>query len=436
MLARYQTETMRDLWSDENKFKTWYHVEIAYLEALLHHTKKTDPALIARLKSHVFDWPRFVDNVAKIDAVVHHDVIAFLQALEEELGEDARLIHAGLTSSDVVDTGFALHLRDAGFLIQRELHRLVMTLWNKAQEYRGVRCLGRTHGQAAEGFTFGIKLLGFACELARGYRRLRHAIADVAVGKLSGAVGVYSQTHPEIEAHAMHALGLTSETVATQVVARDRHAQFFTTLAVLGGSIERLAVEIRLLMHGQVKEVAEPFQKKQKGSSAMPHKKNPVLSENLTGLMRLMRSYALGSLENQALWHERDISHSSVERVIAPDATSIMEFALRRMNGIMSGLIVDEERMAANLDEYGDLLASQSIMLALVDKGVMRKAAYELVQSASFACNGDLRRELAKAGIAEFLSEQELDDVFAKSNVVHYENAIFERARAVIEGCQ
>lgn len=435
MISRYQTELMKELWSDENKFKTWYLVEIAHLRARLANLGQEKNDLIKRLekKKETIDWAHFSQEVFRYDREIRHDVIAFLHALEDELGDDARLLHLGLTSSDIVDTSFALLLRASLEEILKKLRLLIDTLWQQAQKYRGVMCLGRTHGQAAEPTTFGIKLLSHLAEFERSFKRLLAIKKDIAVGKLSGAVGVYSHTDPLVEKNALFALGLNPETVATQTIARDRHAAFFSALAVLAGSIERLAVEIRLLMHGQVAEVFEPFYEKQKGSSAMPHKKNPVLSENLTGLMRLMRSYAQAALENQALWHERDISHSAVERVIAPDALSVMDFALDRAVQVAKDLVVDQEKMAHNLDDVSDKLLSQAVMLALVDKGLMRQSAYEMVQKAALSSqNKNFKDALKHVGIHEFLNDDELIDIFSSQRHIVHEHHLYERVHELL----
>ncbi|HXW60189.1 MAG TPA: adenylosuccinate lyase, partial [Myxococcota bacterium] len=357
-----------------------------------------------------------------------HDVIAFLTTLEEELGEDARFIHRGLTSSDVVDTAFALSLKKASEKIEEELRALILALWQQAKNMQDVLILGRTHGQAAEPMTFGIKLLSHVAELVRGLRRLKKVQVEISVGKFSGAVGTYAYVHPRVEEEALNALGLKAETIATQVVARDRHASFFTSLAVIAGSIERLATELRLLAQSKLQEVNEPFLSEQKGSSAMPHKKNPILSENVCGLMRLVRSYALASMENQALWHERDISHSSVERVIAPDATSIMDFALSRLRSVIEDLVVNKERMAIHVKEVGDIVHSQGIMLALIDKGMGRKEAYELVQKAALGGHS-FRDNLKKLGVFEKLSEEELKEICSSAAYKAHEQLLFERVR-------
>lgn len=436
MIPRYQSTGMKELWSDERKYQTWFLVERTYLECYLRHQQAFDSELIERLKQAFdrIDWHQFAKRVFHYEQEVKHDVIAFLHALEDEIGADARLIHIGLTSSDIVDTSFAFLLKTAAEKIKNNLQAVIKALWQQALAQRAVLCLGRTHGQPAEPTTFGLKLLGHLCELLRGYERLKHATDEISVGKFSGAVGVYAHAHPDIEANALRALDLKPETVATQVVARDRHASFFATLAVLAGSIERLVVEIRLLMHGQVKEVFEPFSARQKGSSAMPHKKNPVLSENLTGLMRMVRSYAMAAMENQALWHERDISHSSVERIIGPDATSIMEFALVRLTGLISALVVDKAQMAKHLSDAGDSLSSQSLMLALINQGLARREAYEIVQKAALSAGVNrLTDELLAAGHQALLTREACENIIENSRRVVHEDLLFERVKNLLD---
>ncbi len=433
MIDRYQSAFMKQWWSEANKYRTWFRVEVAYLDAYLAPKGSANDVASLKAMADKIDWEEFAAQVEVYDAQVKHDVIAFLHVLEDQAGPAARLIHVGLTSSDVVDTSLALLLHGAALEITKKLDNLIQVLWQKAERYRGVGVLGRTHGQGAEATTFGIKLLGHLCEFARGRERLKQATAAISVGKFSGAVGVYAHTSPDIELRALKSLGLEPETIATQVVARDRHAAFFSALATLAGSVERLAVEIRLLMHGQVREAFEPFSSKQKGSSAMPHKKNPVLSENLTGLMRMVRSYALAALENQSLWHERDISHSSVERIIGPDATSLMDFALTRLSEVMDGLVVDEKRLAENLEKAGDRLYSQGVMLGLVKKGMMRQEAYELVQKAALNPSGSLRANLSELQINNYLNSDELDEIFSWKNSVKFEDDLFARVKSFVD---
>lgn len=376
---------MQSLWADENKFKTWFLVEMAVVRAYeaAGHVPEGTSRLLDE-KAETVDWQSFPASVLEKEQVTKHDVIAFLSALEEYLGDSSRYIHLGLTSSDVVDTAFALLLCESGNQIIKQANNLLQAFEEKAEQYRNTLCLGRTHGQAAEITTFGLKLLTFVSELKRSIVRIEDAVANISFGKLSGAVGNYSNISPQIEAAALESLGLKPEPVATQVIPRDRHAQFFSSLSIMAGFIERFSIEIRHLMRSEVAEVSEPFSKGQKGSSAMPHKKNPILTENMTGLARLVRNYANTAFENQALWHERDISHSSVERVIAPDATTLVDFALKRLNSVVRGLVVNEDNMAKNLSLVGDLVYSQHILSALVSAGVMRQEAYAWVQEAAF----------------------------------------------------
>jgi adenylosuccinate lyase len=433
MIPRYQTEFMRKTFSDEHKFYTWFLVEIAYLESYLSHHKNDEP-LIKRLKekSKTIDWGRFVEKVLVHEEKVHHDVIAFLHALEDELHEDARLIHMGLTSSDVVDTAFSMLLAQSGEEILLKVKMLIKALYEKALNNQNTLCLGRTHGQGAEATTIAIKLLGHAFEIHRSYERLAQAFKEIAFGKFSGAVGVYGHTKPEVEALALKYLGLKVEPLSTQVIPRDRHAALFSNIAVLAGSLERLATEIRLLMHGEVGEVKEGFKAGQKGSSAMPHKKNPILSENICGLMRILRSSAIVALENQALWHERDISHSSAERIIAPDVMNVLDFALGRMINVIKDLVIEKEQMKENLSVYQASLKSQSILLALVKQGLMRQKAYELVQLAVMK-EGSFKENLQALGVLEHLSKKEFDEIFNEIDAPK-ESLFFSRAKEAFSG--
>lgn len=438
MIPRYQSAAMKLLWSEEEKFQTWFKVELAFLMAYLKERGEENPELINKLLSwqRKTDWAALAKKVSIHEQKSKHDVIAFLAALEEELLDDARLIHLGLTSSDIVDTSFALLLKQSCIEIEEKLKALINTLWHKANEMRGVLCLGRTHGQAAEPMTFGIKLLSHLMALLRGHKALKEAQDIISVGKFSGAIGTYSYADSALEESALKTLGLRREDVATQVVARDRHANFFCTLAIIGGSLERLALELRLLAHGEIKEAYEPFLDGQKGSSAMPHKKNPILLENVCGLMRLLRSYAMAALEDQALWHERDISHSSVERVIAPDATSLIDFAISRLTFVIEGLVVEKERMAHHVKEAGESIFAQGVMLALIEKGMGRKSAYELVQKAAHQSEQGFREALSKLGIAEWLNEKELSAVFDKKFSSTSEELLFTRVQREIRALE
>lgn len=431
MIRRYQSPSIEAIWQLEHRYKTWFKVELCYLEEfLLAHGHESAAVKAIETKLNAMDWPRFIEFAAHRELETKHDVIAFLEAAEHFLGEDVRLLHAGLTSSDVLDTAFAINLGEASFVLQQSLKKLIEALMLCAKKSEGKLCLGRTHGQAAEPITLGMKWLSFASEFMRGYERLTHAVLQIKVGKLSGAAGAYSFVSPAMEEKVLTKLGLTAETVSSQIVCRDRHGHFFATLALIGGSLERLAVEIRLLSHGQIQEVSEPFSSKQKGSSAMPHKKNPVLSENITGLMRLLRSYALSAMENQALWHERDISHSSVERVIAPDATNILDFALNRMAGIMTGLNIHDDRVKENLGSVEEKLSSQKVLFALINHQLSRKQAYELVQKASMTSGKSFKEALIDAGVLDYLSPETLQQALIPDHSVPWEETLFRRVLA------
>lgn len=432
MIPRYSTPELVALWSDAHRMKTWLRVEIA--SAAAWEVRGVVPAgAAARLEAAAarVDFARLAERAQEIEKTTQHDVIAFLSACEEVLGDDARHLHFGMTSSDVVDTAFALMLRDAGQEVRAALTALLDTLEARAIEHKMTPCLGRTHGQAAEPTTFGLKLVSFHAELQRGRARLDAALDEVGTGKLSGAVGNYGHIPPEIEAHALRLLGLRVEPVATQVVPRDRHAVFFNTLAVIGAALERIAVEVRHLQRTEVKEVFEPFGQGQRGSSAMPHKKNPILSENLTGLARLLRSYAGAALEDIALWHERDISHSSVERVIAPDATTVLHFALKRTERLVRGLVVDAAAMARNLGAAGDIVASGGVLLALVEKGVMRQEAYGWVQRCALGGGGlpDRLRDRLKADpdVRKHLTSNDVDRLCSWEEHLRSVDLIFQR---------
>lgn len=434
MIPRYTTPEMAQIWSDETRYENWFRVELAALMAL--EKQKEIPAGIGQKlqkQAQKINWKDLSARALEIENTTRHDVIAFLSALEEVLGADSRWLHLGLTSSDVVDTAFAYSLQKSALQIGKRLSLLTEVLFEQAQKYKDTICLGRTHGQAAEPTTFGLKLLSFAVEMQRNEERLKAGTKEISHGKLSGAVGNYGNIDPRVEEAVMQELGLVSETVSTQVVPRDRHAVFFGTLAVLAGGLERLAVEIRHLMRTEVAEAFEPFAKGQQGSSAMPHKKNPILTENVTGLARLIRSYAMAAYENQALWHERDISHSSVERVIAPDATCILDFALLRMTQVMSGLEVDAENMQKHVDATQGLIFSESILLMLAKKGILRQTAYQWVQRAAMQArqgHGEFLANLkADSDIAKVLPAEELDEAFNVKHHLRHVEVIFDRVK-------
>ena len=436
MIPRYSTTEMTAIWSDANRFGAWLRVELASCAAW--EARGVVPAgatAALRERAARLDLDALARRTTEIEEVTRHDVIAFLTALEELLGPDSRHLHFGMTSSDVVDTAFALLLVEAGAQLLARLDALVAALRVQAERHEKTPCLGRTHGQAAEPTTFGLKLLGHLAEFDRCRRRLAAALVEIGHGKLSGAVGNYGNIPPDVERAVMDELGLRVEPVATQVVPRDRHAVFFATIAIAGGAIERFAVEVRHLMRTEVSEAFEPFGEGQRGSSAMPHKKNPILSENLSGLARLLRSYAVAAFEDQALWHERDISHSSVERVIGPDATTLLDFALQRTTGLVSGLVVDEAAMRRHLDGAGDLVFSGAVLLALVEAGAQRQEAYGWVQKAAMqarAGQGTFRANL-QADPAVAARVADVGRLFALDHQLQHVGAMFARVLADVD---
>ncbi len=427
MIPRYTREEMARIWSDENKFATWLKVELLVCEALAKRGKIPEAALGRIKKRAKFDLKR----IEEIEKEVKHDVIAFLTSVAENVGPDSRYIHMGLTSSDVIDTAFAVLLKDAAELIIKDLKELLRVLKKRALEHKDTVMIGRSHGVHAEPTTMGLKFAVYYEEMRRNLERMERAKEVVSCGKLSGAVGTFSNIEPWVERYVMRKLGLKPEPAATQVVQRDRHAEFFLTLSIIASSVEKIAVEIRHLQRTEVLEAEEPFTTGQKGSSAMPHKRNPILTENLTGLSRLVRGYAVSSLENIALWHERDISHSSVERVIAPDATIVVDFMLKRLTGVLKGLVVYPERMKRNLGLLKGLIFSQKVLLKLVEKGITREEAYRLVQRCAMKVwkeEVEFKDVLKKdKEVTELLSPQEIDSCFSLKPYLKHVNYIFKR---------
>jgi len=427
MIDRYTRPEMGRLWSLENRFRVWLEVELAVCEGwcAMGRIPAQDMQTI-RDKADIN-----VERILEIEERTRHDVIAFLTNVEEIVGPSARYIHLGCTSSDIVDTANGVLLKRAGAMILGGLDRLLGVLKDMAKAHKGRLCMGRTHGIHAEPTSFGLKMTVFYAEFLRHRERVQRAVDCVAVGKMSGAVGTYAYLSPELEERACKILGLTPDPVSTQIVQRDRHAEFFTALGLLGGGIERLCVELRHLQRTEVLEVEEGFGKGQKGSSAMPHKKNPISAENLAGLSRLLRTNALASMENMALWHERDISHSSVERVIMPDSTILADYMLHRLANLLSGLRIIEENMERNLwGSYG-LFFSQAVLLSLIDKGMDRQQAYEQVQAIAMRCwtekklfADEVRRDTA---IANALGHETLDELFNPANFLKEEDAIYKR---------
>ncbi len=423
MIPRYTRPEMATLWSDQRRYELMLDIEISVCAALSRRGVVPPDALEEiRAKASVD-----ANRVAEIEAEVHHDVIAFVTAAAESVGDAGRWLHFGMTSSDVVDTAFACQLVEAADLIARALDELIDAVREQAERHRRTVMVGRSHGIHAQPITFGLKLAGWFAELSRDRRRLAAARAEIAFGKLSGAVGTYGVNGPDIEAEVLAELGLAPEPLATQVVPRDRHASYFTTLAVIAGGLERYATEIRHMQRTELLEALEPFGRGQKGSSAMPHKRNPILTENLCGLARVVRADALAALENIALWHERDISHSSAERIIAPDATTALHFMLCRMTTVVRGLDVRPDNMQRNLDLTGGRLASERILLALVDRGVAREVAYRWVQRCALA-DGDFRRAVAQdPDISEHLDAGELEDAFDVRHALVHIDEVMDR---------
>lgn len=428
MIPRYTNPEMSEIWTDDSRYSIWLEIERHALEGLVQVGQAPQEALDAYNKRATFS----ADRVNEIEREVKHDVIAFLTNVAEHVGPLSRFVHKGMTSSDVVDTCLAVQLRRAGLLLDSKVEGLLEAIKARALEFKHTPCIGRSHGIHAEPTTFGIKLAGWYAEMKRQRERLARAIDSVSTGKLSGAVGTYAGIDPTVEAHVMKRLLLSAETVATQVVARDRHAEFMACLAGIGSSIERFAVEIRHLQRTEVREVMEGFAPGQKGSSAMPHKRNPILTENLTGLARLLRAYAQACFENVALWHERDISHSSVERVAVPDACIALDFMLSRFTGVVRNLVVSPERMMANLESTRGTIFSGHLLLALVDRGMTREEAYALVQRHAIAAfDGGatlLERVKAEPAITGKLAEAEISELFNIQRFLREVDRIVDRA--------
>lgn len=426
MIERYTLPEMGGIWSDQNKLEAWKEVEVAALEAWERLGKV--PAGIAAV-TQAADCPT-PQEVAEREAVTNHDLAAFVDVLGEKAGSEAAgWVHYGLTSSDVLDTAGGLLLRDAADLLIDSLSRLFTVVRTRAEEHQNTYMIGRTHGIWAEPTTFGLKLAGWAFELSRDRHRLTEARETVAVGKISGAVGTYAHVPSRVEADVCGALGLGIEPASTQVTARDRHAQYLTTLAIIGASIERMATEIRHLQRSEVGEVRESFGKGQKGSSAMPHKRNPILSERMTGMARLLRGYSQVGLENVALWHERDISHSSAERVVLPDASIALHYMLVKFAELVEGLVVDQERMAANLESTNGLVFSQAVLLSLVETGLTRDEAYRMVQHHAMDAwegRGHLKDLLASDPEIP-LDAVTLGDCFDTERITNTSSVVFER---------
>tara|TARA_B110000438_G_scaffold68593_1_gene68864 strand:- start:3839 stop:5134 length:1296 start_codon:yes stop_codon:yes gene_type:complete len=427
MIERYTTPDMGRIWSDQNKYATWQKVEITVTEVL------SDMGVVPKEVVKVINEKASfsVDRINEIEATTHHDVIAFLTNLAENIGPESRFIHMGMTSSDLLDTSLALLCQEAGEIILEKLKTFHQVLRKKASEHRETFQIGRSHGVHAEPITFGLKLAMWSEEIGRNIVRWERAVESIATGKISGAVGTYQHLDPEVETEACKRLGINAATVSSQVVQRDHHAEYLTTLAIMGASMEKIAVEIRHLQRTEVLEAEEFFSKGQKGSSAMPHKRNPIITERMTGFARLLRANAHAALENVALWHERDISHSSVERVIIPDSTNIMDYMLNKMIVLMENLLVYPDNMLKNLNKTGGLIFSQEVLLALIKKGITREESYAMVQRNAMQVwehQKDFKTLLkADTEIMNLMSEDEIDDLFDLQKVMKNINKVFER---------
>ena len=427
MITRYSRKELTDIWSEYNKYKIWLDVEIAAAEAM--EKLGTIPKGVAsavKKKSKIN-----VKRIHIIEAKVKHDVIAFLTSVTEKVGIKARYLHQGMTSSDVLDTSFNIQLVQSGRILVKDIDQILKVLKAKAKKYKFTPCIGRSHGIHAEPITFGLKLASYYEEFKRNRKRLLDAIDDVSTCAISGAVGTFANINPNVEKHVAKKLGLKIEPISTQVIPRDRHAFYFSVLGIIAGSVERVATEIRHLQRTEVYELQEFFSKKQKGSSAMPHKKNPILTENLTGLARMVRSYTIPALENIALWHERDISHSSVERNIGPDANITLDFALVRLANVLDKMIVYPKKMLNNLNITKGTIFSQELMLELTKSGLSREKSYRLVQSHAKKCIADnlnlLDVVMNDKNITSRIPNKKMKKIFNYSNHFKNVNLIFNR---------
>lgn len=427
MITRYSRPGMTSIWSDESKYSNWLRVEIAVCEAWAKYGKIPKDA-VEEIKARAgFD----VDRINELEKELKHDVIAFLTSVSEHVGENSRFIHLGLTSSDVLDTAFALQLKDSSEILIKDLESVLVVLKRRALEHKDTLMIGRTHGIHAEPKTLGLVFALWYDEMKRNLERMQRAKDVISVGKISGAVGTYANVEPHVEEFACERLGLKPATISTQVVQRDIHADFFLTLSIIASTIEKIAVEVRHFQRTEVLELEEPFGKGQKGSSAMPHKRNPILSENLCGLSRLVRSYAISALENIPLWHERDISHSSVERVIGPDGTILLDFMLNRLEYLLDGLQVYPENMEKNIWLTRGLVFSQKVLLKLIDKGFSREDAYKIVQNNAMETwkgADDFKDLLIKdKSIKDSLTLEEIEECFDVTADLKNIDSIFER---------
>lgn len=430
MIPRYSRKEMTSIFEPENKFKIWLEIETLALEKMAQLDIVPQSAARTLREKGAFD----IDRINEIEAEVKHDVIAFLTSVAEHIGEDSRYVHQGMTSSDVVDTCFSVQLKQAANILIKDLDKVLNALKKRAEEHRNTLCIGRSHGIHGEPTTFGLKLAGHYAAFKRHRERLVRAREEISICTISGAVGTYATINPSVEAHVAQAMRLKPETVATQVIPRDRHATFFVTIGVIASSIENLAIEIRHLQRTEVREVEEYFDTKQKGSSAMPHKRNPIGSENLTGQARIIRAAVIPALENVALWHERDISHSSVERTILPDALISADYALNRLAGIIDKLLVYPDTMIENLEKMNGLVFSQAVLLALTQADISREDAYLIVQRNAMKVweeKGKMSFKdalLSDSDVTEKLDKGKLESIFNYKNYTQHIDSILQRA--------
>lgn len=427
MIDRYSREEMKKIWELDSKFSYYLKVEIAVCEAYAKEGKFPKKDIEELKKKASFS----IERIDEIEAEVRHDVIAFLTCVNESLGDLAKYMHVGMTSSDVIDTAFALQIQDSGKIILKDLDETINSMKELAKKHKNTVCIGRSHGVHAEIMTFGVKVCSWIDILERQRDNFKHALEEIRVGQISGPVGTYSNISPKIEEITCKNLGLKPARISTQVIARDYHAYFMQSLALIASVIEQFATEIRHLQRTEVLEVEEGFGKNQKGSSAMPHKKNPVLSENLCGLARVVRANSIAAMENIPLWHERDISHSSAERIIFPDSLTLVDFMLNRFNGIVQNLVVHEKNMLKNTDRFGGIVFSQKVLLELVEKGLTREEAYRIVQRNAldaFENDGDFKANLMKdKDVTDRLTSDEIEKIFDSSAFLSNINTIYKR---------
>lgn len=427
MIDRYSREEMKKIWELDSKFSYYLKVEIAVCEAYAKEGKFPKKDIEELKKKASFS----IERIDEIEAEVRHDVIAFLTCVNESLGDLAKYMHVGMTSSDVIDTAFALQIQDSGKIILKDLDETINSMKELAKKHKNTVCIGRSHGVHAEIMTFGVKICSWIDILERQRDNFKHALEEIRVGQISGPVGTYSNISPKIEEITCKNLGLKPARISTQVIARDYHAYFMQSLALIASVIEQFATEIRHLQRTEVLEVEEGFGKNQKGSSAMPHKKNPVLSENLCGLARVVRANSIAAMENIPLWHERDISHSSAERIIFPDSLTLVDFMLSRFNGIVQNLVVHEKNMLKNTDRFGGIVFSQKVLLELVEKGLTREEAYRIVQRNAldaFENDGDFKANLMKdKDVTDRLTSDEIEKIFDSSAFLSNINTIYKR---------